>query len=130
MRADGAMARVVAGSVLAMIALVAALAPWAAPHGARETFRDHPYSPPTRVRVFDDDGRLRAPFFYPQALTDRLEGRYEERRQEPVTLEWFGRGRLVQEPEGAPARSMSEAQPTVVAIDDRRLLDIVKRVTG
>ena len=120
MRADGAMARVVAGSVLAMIALVAALASWAAPHGARETFRDHPYSPPTRVRVFDDDGRLRAPFFYPQALTDRLEGRYEERRQEPVTLEWFGRGRLVQEPEGAP--------PFLAAGADRSGRDVFARL--
>ncbi len=113
------MGRVVAISVLCVLALLTGVAPWAAPHDAHETFRDHQYSPPTRLRVFGD-GRLRAPFFYPQTLVDRLESRYSEDRFQPVTLQWFGRGRLVREPDGAP--------PFLIAGADRSGRDVFARL--
>ena len=94
--------RLVAMSLLALSACGVLLAPWIAPHGANERFRDHAYAPPTPVRVIGADGSLRAPFFYPQVLADRLEARYVEDLARPIALRWFADGRLVAEPAGAP----------------------------
>jgi peptide/nickel transport system permease protein len=90
-----------AAFVLAAIGGAALFAPVVAPHAPDARFRDHAHAPPTRIRVVHD-GAIRAPFFYPQRLTDRLMGRYEADRAQPVTLDWFSRGRLVSEPGGAP----------------------------
>lgn len=87
--------------VLAAIGLAALFAPLVAPHDPDVRFRDHAHAPPTRVRIVHE-GALRAPFFYPQRLTDRLMERYEEDRAQPITLTWFSRGRLASEPAGAP----------------------------
>lgn len=87
--------------VLAGIGLLALLAPVVAPHGPAVRFADHAHAPPTRLRLLHEGG-LRAPFFYPQRLVNRLEERYVEDRARPVTVAWLSRGRLAVEPEGAP----------------------------
>jgi peptide/nickel transport system permease protein len=87
--------------VLATIGLGALFAPVVAPHDPGARFRDHAHAPPTRIRLVHD-GALRAPFFYPQRLADRLMERFEEDRARPISLTWFARGRFVIEPDGAP----------------------------
>ncbi len=87
--------------VLAAIAAAAVLAPVVAPHDPNLRFADHSHAPPTRLRVFHD-GAPRAPFFYPQRLTDRLEERYVSDRARPTNVRWLSRGRLMVEPAGSP----------------------------
>ena len=94
------MRRLAAGT-LATIALLAIFAPVVAPHGPATRFPDHHHSPPTRLRVVHE-GALRAPFFYPQRMTNRLEERFETDRAQPIAVRWFTGGRLVSEPAGAP----------------------------
>jgi peptide/nickel transport system permease protein len=113
------MSRLLAMCLLTLSALGVLLAPWIAPHGANERFRDHAYAPPTPVRIIGADGSLRAPFFYPQVLADRLEARYVEDRARPVALRWFTDGRLVAEPAGAP--------PFLLAGADREGRDVFAR---
>ncbi len=82
-----------AGAV-AIVALVLAtlFAPWLTPHDPGAAFQDRSYAPPMRVRVVDDEGRVRAPFIYPLRLVNRLERRYAEDRTRPVALTWFTGG--------------------------------------
>lgn len=96
------MSRLVAISLLTLSALGVVLAPWLAPHDANRRFPGHAYAPPTPVRIVGPDGSLRAPFFYPQVLVDRLEARYVEDRTRPITLRWFTGSRFVAEPDDAP----------------------------
>jgi peptide/nickel transport system permease protein len=93
--------RRVAAVILTAIGLAAVAAPVVAPHHPATRFPDHSHAPPTRVRVVHD-GAVRAPFFYPQQLVDRLEERYVEDRTQPVAIAWFSNGRLAAEPPGAP----------------------------
>lgn len=81
--------------VLMGLALAGLLAPWLAPNPPTSQFRDHVLSPPVSPRVVGPDGRLRAPFFYPLRLADRVARRYEPDRGRPTSLAWFTRGRLV-----------------------------------
>ena len=90
-----------AGTILATIAALAIFAPVVAPHGPATRFPDHHHAPPTRLRVVHE-GALRAPFFYPQRMTNRLEERFEIDRAQPIAVRWFAGGRLVSEPAGAP----------------------------
>ena len=93
--------RRLAAAILAGMAAGALFAPVVAPHGPAVRFADHTHAPPTRPRLVHD-GRIRAPFFYPQRLVNRLEERYEEDRRAPVPIAWFSRGRVAAEPAGAP----------------------------
>ena len=90
-----------AATTLAAIAVLAIFAPVVAPHAPGTRFPDHQHAPPTRLRVVHE-GALRAPFFYPQRLTNRLEERFEVDRTQPIAVRWFAGGRLLAEPAGAP----------------------------
>jgi peptide/nickel transport system permease protein len=80
--------------VLALVTIPALAAPLLAPNAPDEEFRNLLMAPPTRVRVVDESGALRMPFFYPWKLADRLERRYVEDRSLAVPLGWFIEGRL------------------------------------
>jgi peptide/nickel transport system permease protein len=84
--------------LLAIVAIVAAAAPWLAPNPPERRFDSHLYAPPTRVRLFHEGPR--APYIYQSRLVSRLERRYEEDRTRPVPLRWFTGGRLVSVDEG------------------------------
>jgi peptide/nickel transport system permease protein len=62
-------------ALLVLTAVVTCAAPWLAPHRAGDQLTDRAYAPPTRVRLLDADG-LHAPFFHPQAMTDRLRRKF------------------------------------------------------
>lgn len=89
------------GAVLLAAWVVLAIgAPWLAPYATDTRFRDHPFAPPTRIHVVDDEGRLRGPFIRPMRLVNPLERIYVEDTARRVPLEWFARGRLVQPADG------------------------------
>ena len=91
----------VAAAILAAIAVMAIFAPVIAPHAPGTRFPDHAHAPPTRLHILHE-GALRAPFFYPQHLANRLEERYVEDRSQPIGVSWLTSGRLLAEPAGAP----------------------------
>ncbi len=80
-------------ALLVVIVLVAIAAPWLAPNPPDRQFNDFFYAPPTAVHVFE--GGLQAPYFYPLRIVSRLERRFEEVRDRPIRIEWFGRGHLL-----------------------------------
>ncbi len=85
--------------LLALVAIVAAAAPWLAPNPPERRFDGHLYAPPTRIHLFQ--GGPRAPFVYQSRLVSRLERRFEDDRTSPVPLRWFTGGRLVSVDEGS-----------------------------
>ncbi|MBI1873645.1 MAG: ABC transporter permease [Acidobacteria bacterium] len=94
--------RSIGAALLAAIAIAALAGPVLAPYDRSQQFRDQLFAPPMRIRFFDEAGQPRAPFVYRWRLVDRLERRYEEDRAQPLTLEWFSGGRLLQAPGGVP----------------------------
>jgi peptide/nickel transport system permease protein len=80
---------------LAVVALLAAAAPWLAPNDASRTFRDFLNAPPMRPHVVDEEGRWQRPFVHPLRLVSRLEQRYEEDRASRLPLRFLSDGRLV-----------------------------------
>jgi len=93
-----------AGWALVGVALAAALlAPVLAPHAAGDRRPGLLDSPPTRPRIVDASGRLRAPFIYRWMLANQLEQRYELDRGERIPLVWLRGGRLVQSADEAHA---------------------------
>jgi peptide/nickel transport system permease protein len=78
-------------TLLVVIVLVAAFAPWLAPNPPDRQFNTYFYAPPTRVHLF---GGSAGAYFYPLRIVSRLERRFEEVRDHPVGIEWFN-GRLV-----------------------------------
>jgi peptide/nickel transport system permease protein len=85
--------------LLALVAIVAAAAPWLAPNPPEQRFDDHLYAPPTRVHVLQDG--VRAPYIHPSRLVSRLERRFEDDRTRTVPIRWFTRRRLVSVDEGS-----------------------------
>jgi peptide/nickel transport system permease protein len=85
--------------LLALVAAVAAAAPWLAPNPPEQRFDSHLYAPPTRVHLFR--GGLRAPYVYQSRLVSRLERRFEDDETRPVPLRWVTGGRLVSVDEGS-----------------------------
>ena len=85
----------VGSAILLLVAVVTLAAPCLSPNRPTDQFRDHLYAPPMRVRLFDDAGRLHAPFVYPLRLVDRLERRYEDDRTRRLSLVWFSGGGVV-----------------------------------
>lgn len=82
-------------ALLGVVAILTVMAPVIAPNPPDATFRDLPFAPPSRIRLFGASGRLVAPYIYPHRLVSRLERRYEEDRAQRLTLRWFRNGRLV-----------------------------------
>lgn len=84
--------------VLAMAAwiAVAAFASWMSPHDPEQAHAGRAYAPPTKVRMFTDEGRLAGPYFYPSRLVSALERRFEEDRTRRVGIRFFSGGRLLQ----------------------------------
>lgn len=80
-------------ALLAVIAVMAALAPWIAPNPPTRAFNDLLHAPPTVVHVWD--GGPTAPFVYRQRIVSRLERRFEADTTARVPLRWFHDGRLV-----------------------------------
>ena len=106
---------------LGATALAGLAAPWLAPHDPNTRYQDLLNAPPTRVRVVDDSGSLRAPFIYPWTRLSQLEQRYEEERTRPVAIDWFAGGRL--------ARSSDEARaPLLLLGADSYGRDVFARV--
>jgi peptide/nickel transport system permease protein len=92
------------GLALVTIALaVAAAAGFLAPHTVNDHFDGLLNAPPTRPRVVDADGSLRAPFIYAWHRVSQLEQRYEEDRSARVPLVWLAGGRLVRSANEAKA---------------------------
>lgn len=91
-----------AWSLLLLIAIAAAAAPWLAPNPPNQRFDDLLYAPPTPVHIFSDG--LRAPFINPWRVVSRLERRFDADTFVHVSLRWFSGGTLVSgDPEaGAP----------------------------
>jgi len=79
--------------LLALIGLVAILAPWVAPNAPDRAFADLFSAPPTAVHVWD--GGPRAPFIYRRRMVSRLEKRFETVITERIPLRWFHGGHLV-----------------------------------
>ena len=80
-------------ALLVAVVVVAGAAPWFAPNAPDRAFAGLLNAPPTLVHVWD--GGPRAPFIYRQRVVSRLEKRFETVVAEPVSLRWFGEGRLV-----------------------------------
>ena len=77
------------GPVLAfaLLAAVAAIAPWLAPYKAGRQFAGYPFAPPMRPHVVDAEGRWHwRPFAYPIRIVDPIERRYAEDRTRRLTL--------------------------------------------
>src|SRR5204862_17546 len=75
--------------------LMAATAPFLAPHAVDEHFGGLLNAPPTIPRIIDADGSWHAPFSYRWHRVSQLEQRYDEDRSVRVPLAWFSGGRLV-----------------------------------
>jgi len=81
--------------LLTAIALLTAAASAIAPHDPGRQFPDMSYAPPMRPHLFDDNGRIHAPFVYPLRLVDRLQHTFAEDRTVRLPLIWFDSGSLV-----------------------------------
>jgi peptide/nickel transport system permease protein len=81
-------------ALLTGLAAIFAAAPVLAPNEPSRQFSDHAYAPPMLPRIVDA-GEWRRPFVYPLTVANRLERRFEEDRQRPLTLRFFADGRLV-----------------------------------
>ncbi len=84
--------------LIALIVLLAILAPFVAPEPPGDQFPDRTLAPPMRVHLRDATG-WRAPFVYPQRLQNREERRFVEDTTEAVPLRWCAGGHLVSIPE-------------------------------
>lgn len=82
-----------AWSLLLLIAIAAAAAPWLAPNPPNQRFDNLLYAPPTPVHLFSDG--LRAPFINPWRVVNRLERRFDADTFVHVSLRWFTGGTLV-----------------------------------
>jgi len=71
---------------LAALALLVIAAPSLAPYSPGRQFIDHPFAPPMRPHVVDDQGQWHLPFAYPLRLVDPLERRYVEDRTQRVGI--------------------------------------------
>jgi peptide/nickel transport system permease protein len=127
---SGGMKPLAAGLLtLGATALAGLAAPWLAPHDPNTRYQDLLNAPPTRVRVVDDSGGLRAPFIYPWTRLSQLEQRYEEDRTRPVAIDWFTSGCLTRSRDGCLARSSDEAAaPLLLLGADSYGRDVFARV--
>lgn len=90
-----------AWSLLLLIALAAAAAPWLAPNPPNQRFDDLLYAPPTRIHILADG--VRAPFINPWRVASRIERRFEADTFTHVSLRWFEGVLVTGDPDaGAP----------------------------
>ena len=82
-----------AWSLLLLIAMAAAAAPWLAPNPPNQRFDDLLYAPPTPIHLLSDG--LHAPFINPWHVVSRLERRFEADTFVHLPLRWFTGGTLV-----------------------------------
>ena len=75
-----------AATLIAVFALVALVAPWAAPYEPGRAFRDALHAPPMRPHL----NGAGPPVAHPVLLADRLAQRYEVDLARTVPLPWFG----------------------------------------
>src|SRR3954471_239813 len=85
-------------ALLVAIIVVAAGAPWLAPNPPDTQFSDRLYAPPSRIHLSGEHGV----YFYSMRLVSRLERRFEERRDAPVRIAWFGRHLLASSDDREP----------------------------
>jgi len=109
------------GALVLLVVLGAVAAPVLAPHGTGDRFPDHLNAPPTRPRIIDRTGGVRAPFIYPWRLASRLDQRFEQDTTAPVRLLWFTGGRLV-------ASSDEARMPLLLLGSDRLGHDVFSRL--
>jgi peptide/nickel transport system permease protein len=88
--------------LLALLAVVAATAPWVAVHPPDLQHRAYVFAPPMPPRVTLDDGGWRLPFYYPIELHDRLRRRFAEARDRPVPIGFASEGRVLSGDPHAP----------------------------
>lgn len=74
------------GLLIAVLLLVAIVAPLLAPYDPARTFREFLHAPPMPPVL----GAFEAPRAHPLVLADRLEQRFESDRARTVPLPWFG----------------------------------------
>jgi peptide/nickel transport system permease protein len=67
------------------------LAPFLAPYDYAEQHRDYPFAPPSRVHIFDDQGRIHRPYVN-EWFQDLSSGAYREDRTRPHALWLFPPG--------------------------------------
>lgn len=88
-------ARTCGAAILGLLGAAALAAPALATNPPHRQFGDYIQAPPMLPRILDVDGRLRRPFVYPLRLEDRLERRFREDRERPMSLRMFSRGRFL-----------------------------------
>ena len=86
--------RATGATLLGIIAGSALAAPVLTTHSPVRQYVEYPQAPPMWPRIIDRDGQVRRPFVYPIRLVDRLERRYEEDRDRPMTIRWFAGGAI------------------------------------
>ena len=82
-------------ATLALVLLLVMAAPLLTPHDPAESYRGFLFAPPMPIRMRDAEGRWRRPFVYPVRLEHRLEQRFVEDRDHPVTIVFFSGGTVM-----------------------------------
>lgn len=93
--------RRIGAALLSVIGMLAVLAPVLAPHPPERQYAGFAYAPPMIPRVLHE-GALRAPFYYPLVLQNRLERQFAPDRSAPQSLWFLSEGRLVASPAETP----------------------------
>ena len=94
-------ARTAAVLVLCALALASVAAPALSPNDPWQQFSGYAYAPPMLPSLLHK-GELRAPFFYPVTVVDRLQRRYAEDRDHPQAIRLFASGHVLSSDEGTP----------------------------
>ena len=102
-------------ALLIAVVFVAVAAPWLAPNPPDRQFNTYFYAPPTTLHFDAEEGT----YFYPLRVVSRLERRFEEVRDRPVRVAWFG-GHLV--------ASTDEREPLLLLGADSYGRDIFSRL--
>lgn len=86
----------VASSIfLIIIYLIAIFCEFVAPYGPEDTFIRYKLAPPTKIRIVDAQGKLRAPFVHPIVRTrdpETLRNIYTENKEVNHTIKLFAKG--------------------------------------
>ena len=102
-------------ALLIAVVFIAVAAPWLAPNPPDRQFNTYFYAPPTTLHFDSGEGT----YFYPLRVVSRLERRFEEVRDRPVRVAWFG-GHLV--------ASTDEREPLLLLGADSYGRDIFSRL--
>jgi len=86
---------IVGGSVLIALYLTAVFADFLAPYPKETRFEKYSFRPPTRIHLFDDEGKFRGPFIYGTTRTrdtETLKLIYEEDKATIYPIRFFTHG--------------------------------------